>query len=438
MHSRQLQVEYTSIETVSPDPANPRLHKPKQLKQLVESIRRFGFTNPILVDDAGHVIAGHGRLEAAKLAGLSSVPVIRIGDLSLPERRALMVADNRLAETSCWDPARLQEVMQNLIALDVVVDDLGFDPGELDKILGHVDTASIVDEADTVELPATAAPTIARVGDVFALGDHVLACMDARDPGAFETVLGGAKAQLVFTDPPYNLKAGHISGLGKTKHGEFQMASGEMSAEAFTDFLRTALACLATASADGAILYVCMDWRHIQELLDASKGMFALKNLCVWAKDNGGMGSLYRSQHELVFVFKHGSGAHINNVNLGRLGRNRTNLWSYPGANTLRKGRLADLRDHPTVKPVAMVADAILDCSRPGDLVLDPFAGSGTILLAAQRTGRRACAIEIDPGYVDTAIRRFQVRTGISARHAGTGLEHAELGRVRSTGAVSP
>lgn len=328
MQPQQLQVEYIPIETIRPDPLNPRLHRPKQLRQLVASIRRFGFTNPILTDDDDNVVAGHGRLEAARLAGLTQVPVIRLGALSESERRALMVADNRLAETSCWDPGRLQEVLKSLVALDVTVDDLGFDPGELDRVLGYGESASVVDETDNVEAPDPGALPIAQRDDVFILGDHILACMDARDERAYKAILGEDRAQLIFTDPPYNLKIdGHVSGLGAIRHYAFQMASGELSAEDFTEFLRTVLRRLAQMSADGAILFVCMDWRHIEELLAATRGLLSVKNLCIWAKDNGGMGSLYRSQHELVFVLKNGDGAHINNVNLGRLGRNRTNVW---------------------------------------------------------------------------------------------------------------
>lgn len=218
MTHQQLQVEYPSIETIRPDPMNPRLHRPKQLRQLVASIRRFGFTNPIPTDDAGHVVAGHGRLEAAWLAGLARVPVIRLGSLEVSERRALMVADNRLAETSSWDPDRLQEVLRGLVALDVAVDDLGFDAGELDRVLGHGESASVVDDADMVEAPDPEAVPIARPGDVFGLGDHLLSCMDARDERAYEAVLGGAQAQLVFTDPPYNVPIeGHVSGARRNQ-----------------------------------------------------------------------------------------------------------------------------------------------------------------------------------------------------------------------------
>ena len=237
---------------------------------------------------------------------------------------------------------------------------------------------------------------------------------------------------MVFTDPPYNLRIRDVVGLGARQHREFAMASGELSEAEFTAFLRSVMTLLASHGENGSIHFICMDWRHLYELLAASKSVYTLKNLCVRAKDNGGMGSLYRSQHELIAVFKNGDGPHINNVELGRKGRYRTSVWRYAGANTFRKGRLADLEAHPTIKPVAMVADAILDCSKVGHLILDPFMGSGTVLLACHRTQRRAAAIEIDPHYVDTALRRFQQRTGIAPIHEDSGLRFDDLSTARS------
>jgi DNA modification methylase len=265
------------------------------------------------------------------------------------------------------------------------------------------------------------------------MGDHFLLCGDALEKKSYETLLGAQRAQLVFTDPPYNVRiARNVSGKGRVRHREFAMASGEMTAGEFTRFLKKAFERLAAASTDGSIHFICMDWRHMKEIQDAAAVYSELKNLCVWTKTNAGMGSLYRSQHELVFVFKNGAAPHINNVELGRFGRNRTNVWNYAGANTFGKRRDDELAMHPTVKPAALVADAILDCSKRGGIVLDAFAGSGTTLIAAEKTGRRGFGIEIDPHYVDTIIRRFAETYGVQAINAGLGLGFDELSGSKS------
>jgi len=234
---------------------------------------------------------------------------------------------------------------------------------------------------------------------------------------------------MVFTDPPYNVPVnGHICGLGKVQHEEFIMASGEMSEADFTDFLTRVAMNLAAFSVDGSIHYICMDWRHIVELSAAGRSAYSeLKNLVVWNKDNGGMGAFYRSKHEFVFVFKNGTAAHINNFSLGQHGRYRTNVWDYAGVNTLKADRDEELAMHPTVKPVEMVADAIRDCSRRGGVILDAFSGSGTTIMAAEQTGRRARAIELDPRYVDVAVRRWQKATGGTATLAGSGTTFDDL-----------
>jgi DNA modification methylase len=294
----------------------------------------------------------------------------------------------------------------------------GFEVPEINLILQNTWDAAETDPQDE-NIPAVLAnvPPVARPGDVWLLGRHRLFCGNSLEAESYRRLLEVERAAMVFTDPPYNVPIdGHVCGSGKVKHREFAMASGEMTEAAFVDFLKTAAERLVEYSAEGSIHFLCMDWRHLYELLSACRGTYSeFKNLCVWVKDNGGMGSLYRSQHELVAVFKAGKGPHINNVELGRHGRYRTNVWKYPGINSFGKGRMSDLKAHPTVKPVAMVADAILDCSKPGDLVLDPFAGSGTIFLAAERAGRRGAGIEIDPHYVDVAIQRFERETGAAA-----------------------
>ena len=423
-------ITYQAISALQPDARNPRTHSKRQIRQIADSIRAFGFTNPILVDEKGSVMAGHGRLEAAKLLGIRQVPTIRIGDLTEAQKRAYVIADNKLAENAGWDSELLTEELRFLTDLTLGFDVTltGFEPAEIDLLLDEARSGEETDPAD--KLPAIDdAPPVSRIGDLWRLGAHRLLCADARDPSAFERLLGGEKAGLVFTDPPYNVPIrGNVCGRGQARHGEFVMASGEMSERAYTDFLGKAFRNLAEHSRDGSIHYVCMDWRHLGEVLAAGQSVYSeLKNLCVWSKTNGGMGSLYRSRHELVFVFKHGAAPHINNIELGRHGRNRTNVWEYAGVNAWGPDRLDDLALHPTVKPVAMIADAIRDCSRRGGIVLDGFAGSGSTLIAAERTGRRGFGIELDPKYVDVAIERYERLTGHSVVHAASGTTFAEI-----------
>lgn len=421
---------------LQPAARNARTHSRKQVQQIAASIREFGFVNPVLVDDEDRVIAGHGRLEAAKQLGLPEVPVIRLDHLTPEQRRAYVIADNRLAELSKWDDATLAAELLELSALDLSFDleIIGFDTGDLERLISAVGAADNDPADDTPEPAATA---IAQPGDLWLLGQHRLLCGNACDVEAFRRLLDGAEAQLVFTDPPYNVPIqGHVSGLGRVRHREFAMASGEMDQAGFTRFLTTVLGNMAGVAADGSIHFVCMDWRHMPELLKAGSEVYTeLKNLCVWNKDSGGMGAFYRSKHELVFVFKKGTAPHINTFGLGEKGRYRTNVWDYPGANSFHRGRGEELGMHPTVKPVALVMDAIKDCSRRGGIVLDAFGGSGTTLIAAHKTGRRGYLMEIDPLYVDVIIRRWQALTGEQARHAGTGDTFAATEQRVDTGA---
>jgi DNA modification methylase len=347
------------------------------------------------------------------------------------EKRAYIIADNRLAELAGWDEQLLAIELQFLldVEVDFDVELTGFETADIDRILGG---AGVSDEPERVPEPDPEAPVVSRPGDLWAIGRHRIFCGDARDRTSFERLLAGEAAQMVFTDPPYNLPIdGHVSGLGTTRHREFAMASGEMSPAEFTSFLRSVFRNFVAFSIDGAIHFTCMDWRHMREILDASDGIYSeLKNLCIWAKTNAGMGSFYRSQHELVFVFKAGRGRHINNFGLGEKGRHRTNLWTYAGANTFRHGRMDDLTAHPTIKPSAMVADAILDCSKRGGVVLDAFAGSGATLIAAERTGRRGRVIEIDPAYVDVCVHRLETETSARGRLAD-GTEFREVAKAR-------
>ena len=437
---RNRKTENTLVSSLKPRSTNPRTHSKKQVRQIADSIERFGFTNPVLIDRTDGIVAGHGRIEAAKLLGIEKVPTIRLEDLTEAEVRAYVIADNKLAENAGWDRELLAIEFQGLLELDLDFDVTltGFETPEIDILIGELDAAEEEDPAD--EVPELAdGPPVTRLGDIWCIGKHRLICGDATDPDAYARLLDGAEAQMVFTDPPYNVPIeGHVSGLGKVKHREFAMASGEMSESEFTEFLAKVFRHLATASADGAIQFLCIDWRHVGEVLAAGKSAYTeLKNLCVWAKTNGGMGSLYRSQHELIFVFKAGKAPHINNVELGKHGRYRTNIWSYPGINSFGKDRDAELALHPTVKPVKLVADAILDCSKRGGIVLDPFLGSGTTLIAAEKTGRRGYGIELDPRYCDVIVRRMVGAFKIEAVHAATAKSFAEIERERAAEAAT-
>jgi DNA modification methylase len=426
---RRLSVVYQDVDALKPRATNPRTHSKKQITQIAGAIRRFGFTNPVLVDDAGGIIAGHGRVEAAKVLGLDQVPTVRLSAMSEAEIRAYVIADNRLAENAGWDRGLLGLELQYLTELDIDFDVTltGFELPEIDLLIGELSLEANDDDAADAVVEIVAGPAISRPGDVWQIGNHRLICGDSTKLDTYQQLLGDTRAHMVFTDPPYNVPiAGHVGGLGSIQHSEFAMASGEMSEAEFTAFLRTVFDHLATFSVDGAIHYQCMDWRHIPEILSAGTAVYTeLKNICVWAKNNGGMGSLYRSQHEFVFVFKSGTAPHINNVELGKHGRYRTNVWSYAGANSFGEDR-GDLNLHPTVKPVAMVADAIRDCSHRKGIVLDAFVGSGTTLIAAEKTGRRGYGIEIDPLYCDVTIRRLRTVCGLEAILEATGRRFAE------------
>jgi DNA modification methylase len=423
------------ISELEPYARNARSHPRAQLEKLAASIREFGFLIPILVDREDQIIAGHGRAEAARLLGLAEVPTIEIHHLSDAQIRAFRIADNRLAELAQWDEQALAIELKALSELDLSfdVETTGFELAEIDILIERAEEGGDPDEADEIPELDEAVPPVSEVGDLWHLAEHRLLCADALRPESYERLLEGETAQMVFTDPPYNVRInGHVGGAGKIKHAEFIMASGEMSEGEFTTFLTTVLSNLASQAADGALIYSCMDWRHGYELETASrKAGLKLLNLCVWNKDNGGMGSFYRSKHELVFVFKHGLAPHINNIELGQYGRYRTNVWDYAGANTLRHGRLEELAMHPTVKPVALVADAIKDCTGRGHIVLDAFAGSGTTIIAAQKTSRVSRALELDPRYVDVAIKRWDRLSTKKAVHAETGLSFDELAAAR-------
>jgi DNA modification methylase len=422
-------LEQVAVARLHPHPRNARTHSRKQLRMIARSIERFGFLAPVLIDKDNVILAGHARVEAAKQLGRESVPCRRISHLSEEDQRAYILADNQLALKSGWDRDILAIELQEFVDLGHDLTVLGFEPAEVDTALAAHAEAKGEDDHRDDETPAVRPQPVTQLGDIWNLGAHRIICSDARGSAGYEALMRGEKAQLVFTDPPYNVPIdGFVGGKGKIKHSEFAMASGEMSVAAFTTFLKDTLGLAAANSQDGAIHYVCMDWRHIGELREAGSQIYSeLKNLIVWVKDNGGMGTFYRSRHELIFAYKVGTAPHVNTFELGQFGRHRTNVWEYAGVNSMRSGRLDELAMHPTVKPTALVADALKDASHPGAIVLDPFSGSGTTLIAAERTGRRARVIEIDPLYVDVAVRRWQNLTGKPAILDGSDLRFDDI-----------
>lgn len=421
-------VTYLSPETLKPSGRNSRQHSDKQIKQIAASIRQFGFNSPVIVDGANRIIAGHGRVLAAKELGLKEIPTIQVKHLTDAETRAYLIADNKLALNSSWDKIMLEEEIADLSSLDLNfdVEITGFSSLEIDALLQEEVETAAEDITPPVDIKR---PAVCQPGDIWQLGNHRLICGDARFAETYEALLAGAKADMMFTDPPYNVPiAGNVSGLGKVKHKDFAMACGEMNEEEFIKFLTAFIEQAKAFSRDGALHYICMDWKHIYELQVAARSIYsALKNICVWNKSNGGMGAFYRSKHELVSVYQSGEGPAMNNIELGKHGRYRTNVWDYPGANSMSKGRMNDLQMHPTVKPVVMVADAIKDCTNRGQAVLDPFAGSGTTIIAAEKAKRIAYGIELDPHYCDVILKRWVAFTGEPAVHAVTGEAFGEI-----------
>ena len=400
-----------AIATLRPWARNARTHSKKQIGQIADSIKRFGFTNPVLIDEEMTILAGHGRVEAARKLGMTTVPCLRIDHMSASEKRAYVLADNKLALNAGWDEDLLALELKELMASDpsFEIEFTGFTIAEVDTLIEFSAVEEKGDPKADKLPPVDEGQTRCRPGDIWQLGRHRLICGDARDGQVLTALMNGEKAEMIFTDPPYNVPiAGHVSGLGAVKHREFACASGEMTRAEFVAFLRTGMQRLIAHSIDGSIHFICMDWRHMGEMMEAGTVYAEFKNLIIWAKDNGGMGSFYRSRHELIFAFKNGTAPHINTFELGQHGRYRTNVWEYRGANSGGAARLEELALHPTVKPVAMIADAIKDCSRRNGIILDIFGGSGSTLIAAHKTGRRGYLVEIDPVYCDRILRRWE------------------------------
>lgn len=427
MSANDRRIELVSIKELKSADRNARTHPPRQIALIARSIKRFGFTSPALINDDNQLLAGHGRVEAAKEAGFTEIPCIRLSSLTKAEQRAYVIADNQLALKAEWDFDILALELGEQLESGFEIDLTGFEQAEIDQILCDAKERSTEEREPENDHPKPSSPgkAVSRIDDLWTLGRHSLICGDAKDARVLDALMAGAKANMVFTDAPYNLRIdGHVSGLGKHRHREFAEASGEMSRADYTQFLRLSYENIERACCNGAIIYSCMDWRHMGEMLEAGYAAFThLMNVCVWAKTNGGMGTFYRSQHELVFVWKVGDAPHTNNFGLGDKGRYRTNVWTYPGVNTFKAERAAELASHPTVKPVALVADAIRDVSNRGEVVLDVFGGSGTTLIAAEKTGRAARLIELDPVYCDVIIRRWQKLTGKRAVLSTSGAD---------------
>ncbi len=404
-----VQVEPGSLK---PHPRNARTHPKKQIRQIRNSIRTFGFVTPVLTDKDGVIIAGHARVKAAIEEGLPRIPCVRVDQLSTDEIRAYMLADNKHAENAGWDHTILAEELKdlNLTLPGLNFDAVGFTISEVDTIIEEAAPVEEGDPADDLLPKMERGCCQTHPGDIWALGEHRLICGDSRDHHTIAALMNGERAQMVFTDPPYNVTIeGNVGGLGRIQHGEFAMASGEMTPNEFTKFLEQIFGVLVAFSVDGSIHFICMDWRHMLEVQTAAQGQYTeLKNVIVWVKDNGGMGTFYRSRHEIIFAFKSGTARHINTFELGQHGRYRTNVWEYRGVNTLKRDRMDELALHPTVKPVQMIADAMKDVSNRGAIVLDLFCGSGSTLIAAHKTGRRAYVCEIDPVYCDRSITRWE------------------------------
>ena len=427
------QVQPCPLARLKPNPKNARTHSRKQIEQIANSMLRFSVTSPIIADEDGTIIAGHGRWLAAKRLGWTTFPVIIVSGLNGTEKRALALADNKIASNAGWNAELLAKELGELApllsecSLDISI--TGFAAAEIDALMiDNVDPEQ--DSLDQIVQPSSNA--VSQRNDIWKLGRHRLFCGDAGVETDMRALMAEDRAAMIFADPPYNVRVSSIQGRGKVRHREFASASGEMTPEQFTAFLKKFMRLAALFSHDGSIHFVCMDWRHIREMITASGDVYGeLKNLVVWTKSNAGQGSFYRSQHELIFVFKNGEAPHQNNIELGRYGRSRSNVWTYAGVNSFRKDRIAELTVHPTVKPIALVTDAIRDCSSRGDIVLDPFMGSGTTILAAERVGRIGYGMEIDPLYVDVAIRRWQDFTKRDAVLGGAEQTFEEVAALR-------
>jgi DNA modification methylase len=427
-------IEMVPLERLRRSKSNARTHPKKQRDKLARIIQQVGFTDPLLTDEQDHIISGHLRADVAEQIGLKEVPVIRLTHLSGLEKRTLALAANRIGLDAGWNremlAAELGELAVLLPEIELDLSITGFDIAETDLILGdHADPVGVQEES---HLPGLK-PAISQIGDTWLMDKHRLHCGDALDAASYARLMRGEAATMAFSDPPYNVSvSSHARARSRIAFDEFAMASGEMTERQYRRFLERALENMAGVCADGAIVDIFIDWRHLRQLLEAGDAVFSeLKNLVCWVKTNAGQGSFYRSQHELIAIFKKGKGPHLNSFELGQHGRSRSNVWTYAGVNTFKAGRQAELDAHPTVKPTRLVADAMLDCSRRGSIVLDPFMGSGTTIIAGETVGRRVYGLELDPRYVDVAVRRWQEYTGRDASLESSGQTFAEVQEMR-------
>lgn len=423
-------VELVPLADIKPNPYQPRVHDKAKIRDLARTIETTDVTTPVFIDRENIPFSGAARIAAYRLLGRDLIPAIRITHISTADAKgkAFTLADNRHGERASWNDQLLGQVLLDLTTEDLnfSIEVTGFSVGEIDLKIEALQSGTAEDE------PAIAmtGPAVTKLGQFWKCQEHVIGCADALEPATYEQLMAGKKAAMVVADAPYNVAIqGNVSGKGRNHHREFVMGSGEMTPSQFDTFLGSVMSVVARHTSKGALGYWFMDWRHISQLQAAGEAVFgAPLNICVWAKDRAGMGSFYRSAHEMIMVFRTKGGRHRNNVQLGRFGRDRSNLWSYPAPNNLggggEDGALA--AEHPTPKPVSLIADAILDATAPRDHVLDPFLGSGTTLLACQQTRRFCRAIDLDPLYVDLAVRRWRLLTGEDAICAETGRTFTE------------
>ena len=428
------------VAALLPNPHRVQTHSPRQLEKLGRSLAISGQLSPTIVDESFCILAGHARLEAAKRAGAAQLSVVQVFGLSDAQKRQYLLADNRVGSDARLDRKALADQLPDLTILfadaGFELADTGFEVADLDELV--LDFGDLeADPTDEVDSDIANEPLILRAGDLLSMGGHRLIVGDARYEATLDQLMAGEQAEAAFLDVPYNVSVRSIGGRGRHKHPEFDFASGEMTRAEFVPFLTTALGNAARVSAANAVHFVCIDWKHVRDLVEAAENAYAAYlNLVVWNKTNAGQGGLYRNQHELIGVFRVGDEPHRDNIQKGIFGRNRSNVWTYAGANTFRSGRLQDLADHPTVKPTALVADALRDVTRRDAAVLDSFVGSGTTVLAGEKVGRRVRAVEINPRYAQIATRRWEVMTGKEAVHVESGLTLVELAQGRGAGQV--
>ena len=426
-----LNIEYVDLAQVHNYEQNAKTHSEEQIQKMANSIEEFGFNNPILIDESGEIIAGHGRYIAAQLLNLDTIPVIRLAHLSEAKKRAYRLADNKISEQGGWDIDTLKLELSELEDLsdDVEITDTGFDILEIDSLFVEKEK----NEMEKPDKKLNNIPYIAdeeiitKPGDVWTLGGkHRIICGDSLKEETYAKLMRDVLADQVLTDPPYNLSANSIGNSGNTKHDNFAMAAGEMSDEEFCKFLQIVMQRCSDHSKQNALHYFWMDWRHAINILFSGHKVFPLLiNMCVWVKASGGMGKLYRSQHELCFVF--GNDKHyVDNVQLGKNGRYRTNVWHCAGVNSFGPHK-KDLILHPTTKPVELFRNVMLDSTPRGGIVLDAFSGSGTTIIAAEKCHRIGYAIEYEPKYVDTLLRRYKETFGVDAVLEGDGRTYSEL-----------